>query len=59
MSSDLLKELIDNIELDSIKNDDLQILGDILEESICNNASVLSMLLNNNVKISIANISEQ
>ena len=58
MSSDLLKELIDNIELDSIKNDDLQILGDILEESICNNASVLSMLLNNKVNISITNITE-
>ena len=58
MSSDLLKELIDSIELDSIKNDDLQILGDILEESICNNASVLSMLLNNNLKITIKNIEE-
>jgi len=58
MSSDLLKELINDIELKSIPNDNLQILGDILEESICNNASVLSMLLNNNVKISISNISE-
>ena len=58
MSSDLLKELINDIELKSIPNNNLQILGDILEESICNNASVLSMLLNNKVNISIKDIAE-
>ncbi len=59
MSSDLLKELISNLELNSIRNDDLQILGDILEETICNSASVFSMLLNTNTNISIADIKEE
>jgi len=58
MSSDLVKELINSIELSSIQNEDLQVLGDILEESICNNASVLSMLLNSTVNITMADIKE-
>ena len=58
MSSDLLKELIGNLDLKSISVDDLQILGDILEETVCNNASVFSMMLNTNAKISVTDIKE-
>ena len=58
MSSDLLKELINSLELESIPTEDLEILGDIIEESVCNNASVFSMLLGSNANISVKDIKE-
>ena len=58
MSSDLLKELINSLELKSISTEDLEILGDIIEESVCNNASVFSMLLGSNANISVKDIKE-
>lgn len=58
MSSDLLNELINGISLDSIPDDDLHILGDILEGTVCSSASVLSMLLNVNASLTVANIEE-
>lgn len=59
MNSDLLKETISNIALNFIPTDDLQILGDILNETICNNASVFSMLVNTNIGIDIIDIQEE
>ncbi|MCQ2957526.1 MAG: flagellar motor switch protein FliN [Candidatus Gastranaerophilales bacterium] len=58
MSSDLLKELIESINLNSILTEDLQVIGEILEETVCNNSSVFSMLLNKNVGISVTDIKE-
>ncbi len=58
MSSDLLKELINSVEIESIPKDDLEILGAIIEETVCNSASVFSMLLNTNAIISVKDIKE-
>ena len=58
MSSDYVKEVIDKITLDSIPPEHLNILGEILEETVCNNASVFSMLLNKTINISLADIKE-
>ena len=58
MSSDYVKELIEKINLDSISHEHLNIMGEILEETVCNNASVFSMLINKTVNISLADIKE-
>lgn len=58
MSNDLLNEMINGLELKSMSKDDLHILGDILQETVCNNSSVFSMLLNSNTAVSVSDIKE-
>ncbi len=56
MSDNLTTELINNLTLQTIEQEDLQLLGDLTVSSIAEGAKVLSMLLNNNTTMTLSNI---
>ncbi len=58
MSDNLTTELINNLTLQTIEQEDLQLLGDLTVSSIAEGAKVLSMLLNNNTTMTLSNIEE-
>ncbi len=58
MSDNLTNELISNLTLQTIEQEDLQLLGTIIDTSIVEGAKILSMLLNNNTTLTLSNIEE-
>ena len=58
MSDNFTKELISNLTLQTIEQEDLQLLGTLTDGSIAEGAKILSMLLNNQTELTLNNIEE-